>query len=85
MPEGDKDVALSTALEIRPAFLVIEGDANASYQVLQRPNLVVRVGAQNKIPLKDGYEFFTVKQLPSDKTQSVRLDAGKTGKVTFTD
>ena len=85
VPEGDKDVALSTALEIRPAFLVIEGDANASYQVLQRPNLVVRVGAQNKIPLKDGYEFFTVKQLPSDKTQSVRLDAGKTGKVTFTD
>jgi hypothetical protein len=85
VPVGDDRVPLSASLTIRPASLVVHGDANASYQILQLPQLAVRAEAAVSVPLKDSKKTFTVVQLPSGKKLVVELAAGKRGEVTFTD
>ncbi len=82
---GDDPLPLSASLTIRPASLVVHGDANASYQILQLPQLTVRAETAVSVPLKDSKKTFTVVQLPSGKKLVVELAAGKRGEVTFTD
>jgi eukaryotic-like serine/threonine-protein kinase len=85
VPAGDDGVPVSASLTIRPASLVVHGDANASYQILQLPQLTVRAETAVSVPLKDSKKTFTVVQLPSGKKLVVELAAGKRGEVTFGD
>jgi len=82
---GEDRLPVSASLMIRPASLVVHGDANASYQILQLPQLAVRAETAVSVPLKDSKKTFTVVQLPSGKKLVVELAAGKRGEVTFGD
>jgi len=83
VPPGDDKVPLSASLTIRPASLVVHGDANATYQILQLPQIAVRAETAVSVPLKDSKKTFTVVQLPSGKKLVVELAAGKRGEVSF--
>jgi serine/threonine-protein kinase len=85
VPPGEDRLPISASLTIRPASLVVHGDANASYQILQLPQLTVRAETAVVVPLKDSKKTFTVEQLPSGKKVVVELAAGKRGEVTFAD
>ena len=81
---GEEPVPVSLSLTIRPATLIVHGDANATYQITSMPQVAVRAETQTIIPMKQKSVRFTVQQLPSGTQQPVELFAGKTGEVTFT-
>ena len=85
IPPGDDRLPISASLTIRPASLVVHGDANATYQILQLPQITVRAETAVVVPLKDSKKTFTVEQLPSGKKVVIELAAGKRGEVTFAD
>ncbi|MBV9948757.1 MAG: serine/threonine protein kinase, partial [Myxococcales bacterium] len=79
---GEKDETLTVTVPIKPATLVIEGDAQKTYQVSEDPQLSVRSGA-NTIPLKSRFLWITVRQLETKTEQHVQLEAGKASVVSF--
>ncbi len=81
---GEDAVPVSLSLTIRPATLIVHGDANATYQITSMAQVGVRAETPTTIPMKGKSARFTVQQLPSGTQQTVELFAGKTGEVTFT-
>ena len=79
---GDKDDTLRVAVPIKPVLLVIDGDVNKTYQIVEHPELPVRAGT-NTIALKSRFEHVTVKQMETQTTHAVRLEAGKSAYATF--
>jgi hypothetical protein len=79
---GDKDDTLVVTVPIKPATLDIEGPVDKTYQVVERPQLRVRVGL-NTIAMGSVFQLINVKQIDSNKTVSVRLHAGKSETVSF--
>jgi hypothetical protein len=79
---GDRDDTLVVAVPVKPATLVIEGDADNSYQIIQHPELSVRPGT-NTIPLKSAFERIAVRQIETGVSVAVRLEAGKTMRASF--
>jgi hypothetical protein len=82
VPPGEKDETLSISVPVKPATLVIQGDLGRTYQITQHPEIALRVGA-NTVPLRSAYEAVVVQELETGKTQSVRLEAGKTKPASF--
>jgi serine/threonine protein kinase len=72
---GDKDETLVVKIPIKPATLDIEGPVDKTYQIVEHPEIRVRAGT-NTIPLRGKYEPVTVKQIDSNATVPVRLEAG---------
>jgi hypothetical protein len=83
--EGDDDQAISVVLKLKDALLVVQGDPTATYQVSNHPGIVITQGAAAAVPMTHASDFFQIVQLPSGKTQTARLSAGKTVTVTFPD
>jgi eukaryotic-like serine/threonine-protein kinase len=79
---GDKDETLVVRLPIKPATLVIQGDQDKTYQLVEHPEIPVRVGT-NTVALRSAFESVTVKQIESNTTVPVRLQAGKPAQATF--
>jgi serine/threonine protein kinase len=82
VPAGEKDDSLSVSVPVKPATLLVEGDRGKTYQVVQHPEIALRVGA-NSVALRSAYEAVTVQELETGKTVSVRLEAGKTLRTSF--
>jgi hypothetical protein len=79
---GDKDETLVVKIPIKPATLDIEGPVDKTYQIVEHPEIRVRAGT-NTIPLRGKYEPVTVKQIDSNATVPVRLEAGKSVQANF--
>jgi serine/threonine-protein kinase len=82
VPPGETDETLSISVPVKPATLVIAGDLARTYQITQHPEIALRVGA-NTVPLRSAYEAVTVLELETGKTQSVRLEAGRSKPASF--
>jgi len=79
---ADKDDTLKIVVPIKPAALVIEGDVDKTYQIVQHPEVVVRAGT-NTVSLGSAYERVTVQQVETKVAIPVRLQAGKSVHATF--
>jgi tRNA A-37 threonylcarbamoyl transferase component Bud32 len=79
---GEKDDRLVVSVPIKPATLVVVGNAAKTYQIAQHPELSVRAGT-NTLTLKSAFEHVTVKEIESGTVVSVRLEAGKSVRVSF--
>jgi eukaryotic-like serine/threonine-protein kinase len=79
---GEKDETLVVRLPIKPATLVIQGDQDKTYQLVEHPEIPVRVGT-NAVALRSAFESVTVKQIESNTAVPVRLQAGKPVQATF--
>ncbi len=79
---GDKDDTVVVALPIKPATLVIEGDLDKSYQIMENPLVSIRAGT-NSIMLKSMFQLVTVQQMETATRVRVRLEAGKAVRVSF--
>jgi tRNA A-37 threonylcarbamoyl transferase component Bud32 len=79
---GEKDQTLVVKVPIKPATLVIQGAVDKTYQIVEHPELTVRAGT-NTVSLASAFEPITVKQIESNKTVAVRLQAGTPVQATF--
>jgi len=84
IPAGEAPFDVATSLTIRDATLIVHGDANATYAIVEMPQIAVRADMAVKVPMNQRDRVFTVRQLPSGKTQSKQLYAGKAAEVSFT-
>jgi serine/threonine-protein kinase len=79
---GDKDETLVVKVPIKPATLIIQGPVDKTYQIVEHPELAVRAGT-NTVPVKSAFEPITVKQVDTNVTVRVRLEAGKAMPAAF--
>jgi tRNA A-37 threonylcarbamoyl transferase component Bud32 len=79
---GDRDDTVVVRLAIKPATLDITGDGNKTYQIVEHPEVAVRVGA-NGVAMGSEFERVTVRQIESAATVTVRLHAGHVVEATF--
>ncbi len=79
---SEKDGRLTVYVPVKPATLVVDGDGARTYEIVEHPELVVRVGP-NTVPLRSAYEPITVKQIETGDSVSVRLEAARTLHATF--
>ena len=79
---GDKDERLPVNVPVKPATLQVSGDGDKTYQIVEDPQLVIRVG-QNTVALKSQYRSITVRQIETDERRPVRLVAGQEIQVKF--
>jgi serine/threonine-protein kinase len=79
---GDKDDVLAVSVKVKDATLVVEGELGHTYQLVQHPEIALRVGV-NAVALRSVYEAVTVQELETGKTVSLRLEAGKTLRAGF--
>jgi serine/threonine protein kinase len=82
VPAGDKDLPVVAHLKIKPATLVIKGDAADNYQILSRPEVHVGAGT-NTVAMQRTSEKVTIKQLETNSTQPATLTPGKSVTVVF--
>jgi serine/threonine-protein kinase len=82
VPVGDRDDTLKVSVPIKPATLLIEGDVDKTYQIVQHPDLTVRAGT-NVVSLASAYERVTVQQIETKVSVAVRLEAGHSVSATF--
>jgi len=79
---GDKEETISVRVPIKPATLVILGDPDKTYQIVEHPELTVRAGT-NSIQLGSAWERVTVKQIETGTTTPARLQAGTQVQAAF--
>jgi serine/threonine-protein kinase len=79
---GEKDDVLAVSVKVKDATLVVEGELGHTYQLVQHPEIALRVGV-NAVPVRSVYEAVTVQELETGKTVSLRLEAGKTLRAGF--
>jgi serine/threonine-protein kinase len=79
---GDKDDTLMVSVPIKPATLIVRGEVDKTYQVVEDPQLIIRAGA-NSILLKSAFRSVTVRQIETDERVRVRLEAGKAVRAGF--
>jgi eukaryotic-like serine/threonine-protein kinase len=82
VPGGEKDDTLVVTVPVKPATLIVEGDAAKTYEVAQHPELAVHAGT-NTLPLKSAYDRVTVTEIETGSSMPVRLEAGRTVHVSF--
>jgi hypothetical protein len=82
VPGNDKDETLKIVVPIKPAHLVIDGDVDKTYQIVQHPEVVVRPG-ENAVSLRSAFERVTVQQIETKVSVPVRLEAGNTVHAPF--
>ena len=82
VPAGERDERLSVNVPIKPATLIVKGDSDKTYQIVEDPQLVVQVGA-NSVALKSQYRSITVRQIETDERRPVRLVAGQEIRAVF--
>jgi serine/threonine-protein kinase len=81
--EGDRAESFDVALRVKPAYLVVAGDASSAYDILENPQLHVVVGARIRYPMTGMHKTITVRQVSTGARRSVDLVAGKERGVSF--
>ncbi|HXX66227.1 MAG TPA: protein kinase [Polyangiaceae bacterium] len=79
---SEHDDTLVVSVPVKPAILVIEGEVDRTYQVVEHPEVVARAGTTT-IPLKSAFEHVTIKQIETGASVSLRLEAGKSVRAQF--
>ncbi|MDP9002717.1 MAG: hypothetical protein M3O46_21725, partial [Myxococcota bacterium] len=79
---GDKDDTLQASVPIKAATLIVKGDPDKTYQIVEIPELAVREGS-NTVALKSMFKWITVRQMETDVRRRVRLEAGNDVPVSF--
>lgn len=83
---GDEDVSLAdVSLRIRPARVVIEGEATHTYGIVELPNLVLTPGVEAEVPMVRGDRIVTVfdRVDPTVKKQEQKLIANQKKVIEF--
>jgi serine/threonine-protein kinase len=81
--EGDRDEVVQVALTIRPAMLLVEGQPQHTYRVVQEPQLPLRAGVAAPVPMRSAKYPVQVVELPSNRTKTIVLTAGQEARVVF--
>jgi serine/threonine-protein kinase len=79
---GDKDETLKVNVPIKPATLIVDGDRDKTYQIIEAPQLAIVAGS-NSIALTSMNRAITVRQMETDVRVRVRLLAGGEVRVGF--
>jgi eukaryotic-like serine/threonine-protein kinase len=79
---ADKDDTLRVVVPVKPATLVVQGERDKTYQIVEDPQVAVREGA-NSIPLGSMFRWITVRQLETDLRVRVHLRAGDSVTASF--
>jgi serine/threonine-protein kinase len=80
---GDVDENVEVELKIKPAKLTIVGDQTKSYLIKELPQLAVHANAAAAVPMTRKTETFHVRELETDREQTVTLTAGQAGRAVF--
>ncbi|WP_394842547.1 serine/threonine protein kinase [Pendulispora brunnea] len=80
---GEGNEELEVSLSIKPASLVVQGDAHASYTIQEQPTVMLRAGIQSRVPMNVSRTTVHVVELPSGRTEPVTLSAGQQSEVVF--
>ncbi|MEO8876430.1 MAG: serine/threonine-protein kinase [Polyangiaceae bacterium] len=80
---GDHDETINIALKIRPATLTITGDRASTYQITEEPTLAIGADVPTTVPMESGTFPIHVVQLPSNRVETLTLNAGRKSVVNF--
>jgi serine/threonine-protein kinase len=84
VPAGAAADAVDVRLHIKDAMLRVDGDPKKSYGIKEYPTVRVLVGEDTTIPLSQAAALaVTVVERETDRTQSVRLHAGRKVTASF--
>ncbi len=81
--EGERSEAFDVVLTFKPALLVVNGDASATYDILEHPTIPVRIGASIRIPMTGKRKPVTVRNAGTRATRTVDVFAGQLKSVAF--
>jgi hypothetical protein len=79
----EPQIALTVALPLKPAALVVDGDPSLSYGLEEFPNVAVRVGVPASIQLPHPNYVAHVVERPSQHKVTVTLKPGKEAHASF--
>ncbi len=79
---SDRDETLHVVVPVRPATLVIDGESDKAYQIVEMPETVVRTG-ENAVPLVSMFRVITVRQIETGETRTIRVKAGAVARIAF--
>jgi serine/threonine-protein kinase len=79
---SDADETLHVVVPVRPAALLISGEPDKAYQIVEMPEIVVRPG-KNSVPLLSMFRVITVRQIETGELRRIRLKAGDVAQVGF--
>ena len=84
-PAGKTDDSMAIELKIKPATLLVDGDANGNYGIEDFPSIVIKPGVPVSIPVRgySGNWITVVDRAHPDKKEKVDLIAGQQKRVTF--
>lgn len=82
VPAGDKDDLVVARVPIKPATLTVAGDGNHHYQIVDLPDVQVRVGA-NWVPMNGEHQTVTVRDLDTKALVKVTLYADREVQAVF--
>jgi hypothetical protein len=80
----EPQIALTVALPLKPAALVVDGDPSLSYGLEEFPNVAVRVGVPASVQLPHPNYVAHVVERPSQHKVTVTLKPGKEAHASFT-
>jgi serine/threonine-protein kinase len=83
--EGEDDQSVSAVLRMKDAILTVVGSSSSQYQLSGRPDVVITPGTPVSVSMTYESTLTSVVQLPQNKSQTVKLLAGKSVSVTFAD
>jgi len=79
---SDQDETLHIVVPVRPATLVISGDLDKAYQIVEMPEIAVRAG-ENSVPLLSMFRVITVRQIETGEQRRIRVKAAAAARVAF--
>jgi serine/threonine-protein kinase len=79
---SDKSETLHVVVPVRPATLVIAGEPESAYQIVEMPEIAVRAG-NNTIPVLSMFRVVTVRQIETHEERRIRVKAGDVARVSF--
>ncbi len=79
IPEGKTDDSMSVEVAIKPALLIVQGDAAGSYGIEEWPNIDVKVGSPISVPMRSGGRdhIHVVDRLHPGVSKEVTVNAGQ--------
>lgn len=85
VPAGKEEFSTGIELAIRDAKLIVEGDAKASYGILENPQIDLKSGVSVSVPCKQATNnnITIVDRADPSRRVSARLSAGKLSTVAF--
>ena len=80
---GETEETIVVFMSIKPATLVLEGNPQLTYRILEEPTVTLRPRIPVLVPMKSARYPVHVVELPSNRTMSVTLMAGQEKRLAF--